>query len=249
MLYSRDAAFEKRRRKEIQWFANGDAKHWRDSSFYLINGVSIIQFISLSWKIAGNLDAAISRKRSAFKCKYYIIKSYSIYFSRCRFNGSVKLKLEATARKKEKTLDLFALYCAKTSLENRSALANICRKKFVCVRPKIYSPVIYPNRIVDDSLWQYLYFCICYVSKMGCNSKKWDVPSNFNSIQIKSKMKFMLNPTEPNRTALHHTAPNPIFKTQMQTHNFKSCLYLLKFSTQSIWYRMLFNFHNKKKNF
>lgn len=162
--------------------------------------------------------------------------------SMVRLNLNLKQQHE-----REKTLDLFALYCAKTSLENRSALANICKKKFVCVRPKIYSPVIYPNRIVDDSLWQYLYFCICYVSKMGCNSKKWDVPSNFNSIQIKSKMKFMPNPTEPNRTALHHTAPNPTFKTQMQTHNFKSCLYLLKFSTQSIWYRMLFNFHNNKK--
>lgn len=143
----------------------------------------------------GAIFMLISVKSSAFKCKYYITKFLFSYFSRCRFNGPVKLKRSNSTAKK---LDLFCIAVCQRSLQNLSVLANICIKKFVCVRPKTYSHT-YSQLSASSSWWllvakSIVQHLLCFrnvgIAKKGCSFK-----FQFDSNQIK---KIQLNWPKPN---------------------------------------------------
>lgn len=99
--------------------------------------------------------------------------------------SSVKLKRSNSTAKK---LGLFASCFCQRSLQNRTVMANICIKKFVCVRPRtdlLPKSSIHIEQLMVACGKIYSFAFIIYLQNVGIAKK--DVPLNFNSIQIKSK--------------------------------------------------------------
>lgn len=166
---------------------------WRCETLETLLFISLAEFPSYNLFLyhakSGAIFMLISVKSSAFKCKYYITKFLFSYFSRCRFNGPVKLKRSNSTAKK---LNLFRITVCQRSLQNLSVLANICIKKFVCVRPKTYSHT-YSQLSASSSWWLLVAKSIVrhlLWYKKGCSFK-----FQFDSNQIK---KFQLNWPKPN---------------------------------------------------